>query len=335
MFNKEKIKELSKVHNIDEDLVLDFIEETGAYPFLMGEPSSYLIAFIEDQKGIKIHEAVIKRFLFDQSDLEINLIISARDDKWKKKCHYCSNEIYDYLLFSDTKNHSEKCACFFCFSVKTFSFYIGISEKRIKNYFQKLSENNTKQQIIKIILSSIYLYYNLKLTDEKTLNLLGDQIKANSFDLKDFFDQINHLREYTDQILIFSVIREIYVNKYQRQIDAFDHKDFLYKEANKSEASILPSGPFKEISIKIDNAKPYYGRRMQPWIIENKTGRTTYGYVLEILRETQKAILCRYTLLDNTHIYEDWIPKSTLDDSSVYLHNYLLEKILERMGYSE
>lgn len=331
MISKEKIKKLCKENNIDLDIVEDFIKETGAYPFLMRKPSSYLLDFMERYKGIKFSEAVIKRFIFDPEDTEILEIASRREKE--VKCDFCGNPVLDYLIFQTEV--AGKIVCFHCFSKKSLSYYLEIPESIIEAYLSQLSDIKSYQQIIKIFLITIYIYYKefgdwYKKEKDAIIDELRKKIESEDTDLSEFFSQFKILAEYYKRIFYINIIREVYLSRFTI-LNVYYHTDFFEKIKKNKESTLIDS--FKILEGYIHSSGEFFGNRIEPWLVEDKTGKTRYGYVLEVIRKTEKAILCRFSLLDGNRIYEDWSPKSALEKTPKYFYKLIQKATLEKMGF--
>lgn len=76
----------------------------------------------------------------------------------------------------------------------------------------------------------------------------------------------------------------------------------------------VPSKPGISVSsTKGYVVKNYVGKRTTPWITEQKTGIRRYGTIVFVHRETEKAILCDFTVAGSSYI-KKWIPKSQIKD---------------------
>jgi len=69
---------------------------------------------------------------------------------------------------------------------------------------------------------------------------------------------------------------------------------------------------FKRILSQSDGAlNKYKGMKVNPWLIEQKTGFDDHGYITEIEVETEKALLCIVKLQKNGE-FKGWIPKKMI-----------------------
>ncbi len=321
----KKIKELCETNNIDEEIVEKFISETGAYPFLMGKPSSYLLMFSENIEGIKITTEMPEIFVFSQNTTNLTSIYSLKQPN-ESKCDHCKNlSLWDFVILEE--NSEPKQICFYCFSKKTLAHYLELPEDDIENYWYALSEIKNYTPIIKMILITLHCY---SLSIFKTKPEVFQEIKhyiQNNTITGIIFKNFQYINPYYVRIKLYNTIRSVYPNKvYPRRFNFdFDHLKF-YKDRNYAHDHM------SNLRNLIKTASTYYGSRIAPWMTESKTGSAVYGYVQEMIKETDKAILCKFSLLNHKSLTQSWIPKSTIEKESQYFSQLIERATLKKMG---
>jgi len=328
--SKEEIKELCKENDIDEDLVYEFIKKTNARPFLMGKPSSYFLEFAKKQKGISFITIESEKFIFDQTESQILNIRSERFKTSEVKCNFCANSVLDYLTLEKPKK--EITICFFCFSKKLLSFSLEIKENVIEDYINLMISENLHSIVIKLILILIRMYYeNGYDIDKKQFNNLKENIGKSKIDLSSIPVNQHYIQELYKRMVYINIIRAANIEKFTRH---FDHISFFKKIRNKEDQNL--NLMFEGLTEIIRKTKEFFGTMIQAWKIEDAIGLNEPAYVIEVIKQTEKAILCKFSLLDGSKILHNiWIPKSTINMDSTkrsMFNRIIQQKILINMG---
>jgi len=328
--SEEEIKNLCKENDIDEDLVYEFIKKTNARPFLMGKPSSYFLEFAKKQKGISFIAIEREKFIFDQTEFQILNIISERFKNSEIKCKFCANSVLDYLTLK--KNEKETTMCFFCFSKKLLSFFLEIKENVIEDFINMMISENLHSTVIKLILILIRIYYENEYEINKNqFNNLKENIGKSKIDLSSMPVDQDYIQEYYKRIVYINIIRAANIERFTGN---FDHLKFFKKIRNKEEKKL--NIMFRGFAEIIRRTKEFFGTMIQAWKVEDAIGLNEPAYVIEVAKQTEKAILCNFSLLNGSkRIHHTWIPKSTINmDSTKWsmFNRIIQQKILINMG---
>lgn len=341
--HKKKIKEykiLAKKYNIDFSNIKKFIETTGSYPFLLGKPTPYLIKFLS---GKKIQ--TIKNFhnsIFEEKNVTFKIIVSSIYRN--KECDKCQKSVKHWVNI--VQDGEEKVICFRCFTIDYLSHHLDIDKFELEDIISDLllDKRNLRYEIVTMLpLIAIYEFFDEK--DHKqisnpNLELLKAEIKNSrlkSTDVTLLTQGIQYIREYVRTMVLFTITNLAYNHLIKTPELFYNHEDF-WKSKNTKKIIIEPE-PLREVRSKIKFASKYFSNKVPEWILEqkwpgyNSLSRPSPGFIIEIIKETQKAILCKISLLNKLKPIQCWVPKSVLNNKDRMFYKIVLENFLKESGF--
>lgn len=318
----DKNKKLCKEYNIDEEIVISFIANTRAFPFLIGKPSSYLIKYMKETKNI-IYKDNLNNGENVLSFLNYKLISIESSYDYDKlifsECDVCNKTILDVIKFEIEENE-ELVMCPYCATINLLSILLKIEKRNISLYFKELYKEHRFNEIITLILSSNFSYIDPTFKfSEQFISEITEAIKTKNYNIKNVLPDVN---EYYNLIKNINLIRQ------------FDNKKVIQDITNHSYSLSHSSNTTPDEIRKIETTSEYFGTAIEPWLVTNKIGISETGFVICVHRESDKAIFCDFvTLHNNDKIHgKYWMPKSRIDVKSLLFHDFLNKLILTNLG---
>lgn len=320
MTEENEIKELCKKHNIKYDLVKDFIDYTnGAFPFLLGEPSSYLIYFVEKIKKLDPNE------IFDiekiEELLQIEEILIRSGSRNLYECSECKQKISFYI-----KIKNKGITCFKCLILDILK-KIKISEQELKNFINTKIKYDAGFDALKVIFIILTTINGLEFSDKIDIEEIKKTIVIGQKIPKNCPKEIDVILFLLEGIMLAKIHGKSWI-----KVDIIKEKELL-EQAIGSANSFLNTVDTELPTLIHTMNQNYFGTKIKKWLINEKLKKGLPGYVMNVQRETDQAILCDFTLLENPEkIYHDWIPKSQLIKNS--FTQTLINMILNEMNFT-